>query len=116
MKNLILLCRRPLIVVLELALVALSNHLAFWLRFDGAVPPWALESELQMLPWLMGVRAVAFVPFRLYEGLWRYTGMWELRNIVAAVLSSSIAFYLLVSVRSSLAGIHDRCISLTRFC
>jgi FlaA1/EpsC-like NDP-sugar epimerase len=102
-NNLILACRRPLIVVLELGLVALSNHFAFWLRFDGAVPPWALESELRMLPWLVAVRAVAFVPFRLYEGLWRYTGIWELRNIVAAVVFSSIAFYLLVSLQSNLA-------------
>ena len=104
MKNLILRSRRPLIVLLELALVVLSNHIAFWLRFDGAIPAWARESELIMLPWLIAVRAVAFVPFKLYEGLWRYTGIWELRNIVAAVLSSSIAFYVLVWVRINLAG------------
>ena len=37
-------------------------------------------------------------------------GMWELRNIVAAVLSSSIAFYVMVWVRLNLAvstiGLH----------
>lgn len=88
--------RRLLIVILHLALVAATNYLAFWLRFDGAVPDegWALFYS--MLPWLVAIRGLTFIPFRLYQGLWRYTSIWDLRNIIGAVVISSMLFYLLV--------------------
>jgi FlaA1/EpsC-like NDP-sugar epimerase len=34
--------------------------------------------------------------FRLNEGLWRYTSIWDLQNILSGVLLSSVTFYALV--------------------
>lgn len=90
--------RRAVIVVFELALVVLSNYLAFWLRFDGDILRPQFELFKQILPVIVVVRALIFIPFRLYEGLWRYTSLWDLRNIFAAVLSSSAVIYLIVSL------------------
>jgi FlaA1/EpsC-like NDP-sugar epimerase len=86
---------RPLAVVLQLALIVVSNWIAFLLRFDGDLPPFAREAFWQMLPWLVAVRAFIFVPFRLYEGLWRYTSLYDLRAIVSGVAVSSGVVFLL---------------------
>lgn len=88
--------RRVIVVVLHLGLIALSNYLALWLRFDGVVPNELAARARELLPVLLFVRAVTFIPFRLYEGLWRYTGISDARNIVLAVVTSSLVFFSIV--------------------
>jgi len=96
MKLLIINCRRPLIVGFHILLIMLANYLAFWIRFDGVIPPEALAIMIRMIPWLILIRGLIFIPFRLYEGLWRYTSILELRNIIAGVGLSTVVFYLIV--------------------
>jgi FlaA1/EpsC-like NDP-sugar epimerase len=88
--------RRPLIVIGQLALVVITCYLAFWLRFDGDIPPAELARFNRTLPWLLGFRAVGFAVFRLYEGLWRYTSIWDLSRIILGVVSSTVVFFLFV--------------------
>lgn len=85
--------RRPLIVLLEVALMVLANYLAFWLRFDGKIPEAEWGTFLLVLPWLVMIRTAAFFMFRLNEGLWRYTSLWDVRNIIVGVMSSTIVLY-----------------------
>jgi FlaA1/EpsC-like NDP-sugar epimerase len=85
---------RPLALALQLGLVVASNRLAFLLRFDADVPHWANEAFWWTLPWLVAIRAVTFIPFKLYEGLWRYTSLYDLRAIAGGVGVSSLMFFL----------------------
>ncbi len=95
-RRLIIKYRRLPLVGFHLALIALSNYFAFWLRFDGVIPPEELARCYAMMPWLLTIRGLIFIPFRLYEGLWRYTSIFELRNILAACGLSTLMFYLFV--------------------
>jgi FlaA1/EpsC-like NDP-sugar epimerase len=81
--------RRLPIALLHLGLVALANYIAFWLRFDGAAPPWEFY---EAIVGLIVIRCAVFLPFRLYEGLWRYTSIEDLRNILAGVVLSTVLF------------------------
>ena len=91
-RNLAVRFRRSSAMAVQLTAVALANLAAFALRFDGAPPDWAAAACAQMLPWLLLIRGLTFVPFRLYDGLWRYAGIYDLRAIVGAVLTSSVIF------------------------
>jgi FlaA1/EpsC-like NDP-sugar epimerase len=86
-------------VILHIGMILAANTLAFSLRFDGAPPPEYWTLWMDSLPWLVTTRALVFVPFRLYEGLWRYTSITDLRNIAFGVVASSGAFALLEARR-----------------
>jgi FlaA1/EpsC-like NDP-sugar epimerase/lipopolysaccharide/colanic/teichoic acid biosynthesis glycosyltransferase len=90
--------RRVFVVLIHLALITFTNYSAFWLRFDGEIPDSQVALFVRHLPLLLAVRSLTFVPFRLYEGLWRYTGIYDLRNIVLGVLASSGVFFSIVYV------------------
>jgi FlaA1/EpsC-like NDP-sugar epimerase len=86
--------QRPASIAVQLALVVVSNRLAFLLRFDGDLPAFASEAFWAALPWLVAVRAAVFMAFRLQDGMWRYASIYDVRTIASAVAASSLGFYL----------------------
>ncbi|HEX3701706.1 MAG TPA: polysaccharide biosynthesis protein, partial [Vicinamibacterales bacterium] len=96
--------RRAAVVGIQLGLVVASNYIAFWLRFEGSIPRVELERFAATIPLLIGVRAVCFVPFHLYSGLWKYTGISELRNMVLAVVWSTSVFAAVIRWGWDLSG------------
>lgn len=89
----ILRMRRAISIAIHAVLIALAHLGAFWLRFDSDVPEdyWALARA--MLPAVLAIRLAVFYPLRLFEGLWKYTGVWDLRNIVLGVFGSTLLVF-----------------------
>jgi FlaA1/EpsC-like NDP-sugar epimerase len=85
--------RRAGIVLLHAGMVLLSNFLGVFLHLKPSQSVLDFPRYLEMLPWLVAIRILVFVPFRLFEGMWRYTSLGDLLNIVAAVSLSSWAYY-----------------------
>jgi len=96
--------RLPCIVAIHLVLIGLANYLAFWLRFDGIIPDWAMGLFVQALPLLAVIRMLMFVPFRLYHGMWQYTSIWDLKNIIASSILGIAVFYIVVQWGVGLEG------------
>jgi FlaA1/EpsC-like NDP-sugar epimerase/lipopolysaccharide/colanic/teichoic acid biosynthesis glycosyltransferase len=91
--SLIMKWRRPIIVVLDVAMIISANYLAFVLRFDGNIPSKEIGNFQQTVLWLVGIRGVTFAVFGLHESRRRYTSIWDLQNILGGVLTSTILFY-----------------------
>ena len=89
--------RWPIIIAFDLAFIVAANFLAFWLRFDGKIPSDTIQLFLKTLPWLVVIREIAFMVFRLNEGLWRYISIWDLKKIVGGVIVGTLAFYCFIS-------------------
>ncbi|HRB18175.1 MAG TPA: nucleoside-diphosphate sugar epimerase/dehydratase [Nitrospira sp.] len=83
-----------LVLLVHILLMGIANYAAFWLRFDGDLPDWAMDIFLATVPLLVCVRLLMFIPFRLYGTVWQYTSLWDLGNIVGATLSGSVVFFL----------------------
>jgi FlaA1/EpsC-like NDP-sugar epimerase len=88
--------RRFFIVAVHLLAVVVANFAAFLLRFEGLIPEREWFLFLYTLPLLLLVRAICFLPFRLYQGLWRYSGIWDLWNIVVCTAVSTGVFFLVL--------------------
>ena len=81
--------------MLDIALVNISIILSFLLRFDLSLPDniYLLFKPLNIAT-LIFIKIISFKIFGLYRGLWRYTSVWDMLNIVKATsLSSFLLIY-----------------------
>lgn len=77
-------------LLLDAALVAGAYYLAFHLRFDGEIPPGFLDLFSWTVVPVVAMKVLIFLIFGLYRGMWRFTSMNDLQNVVAAVLIATM--------------------------
>jgi UDP-GlcNAc:undecaprenyl-phosphate/decaprenyl-phosphate GlcNAc-1-phosphate transferase len=83
--------RRAAEVMLDLCLIALTYHLAYRLRFEGAEYPIYFQQFLTSLPLVIAVQMVALFGVGAYRGVWRYFGLMDGVTFVKGVALGTVA-------------------------
>jgi FlaA1/EpsC-like NDP-sugar epimerase len=97
------LLRRNFLVILgsDALLLAVVWYGAHLLRFNFDIPASNLSVMKKAFPLLIAVKIATFYFFDLYRGMWRYTSITDLLNIIKA---TSISSLLIISLFSSSIG------------
>ena len=86
-----------IILCVDVALLALSHLLANAIRFELTLSNQLLRQSLALLPLLLLVKIPSFYIFGLYRGMWRYTSLNDIINIlIVSLFSSSLLISLLL--------------------
>ncbi len=85
-----------IIFIIDIVLLAGSFYLAHLIRFDFDLPGWAGGKCIELLPYVLGVKLFCFYFFDLYKGMWRYTSLNDLMNIVKACTAASFGLIVFV--------------------
>ena len=81
---------RTLLAMLhDLAAAAFAWSFAYLLRFNFEPPPNFIDEMIRTLIWVTPLQGVIFWRFGLYQGLWRYASVTDLRRIFLAVLMAA---------------------------
>ena len=84
-----------IIIGIDAVFLYLSLYFANLVRFDFNIPSWHLHLFYKILPLVLITKLICFFSFDLYRGMWRYTSLTDLFNIIKA---SSISNLLIVGV------------------
>ncbi|MBI9074489.1 MAG: polysaccharide biosynthesis protein [Desulfatibacillum sp.] len=85
-----------LILGIDMLLIVLAHYLAYIARFDGIVLRKEWANFFFVLTWLVPVKVLCLSYFDLYKGMWRYTGLYDLVNLVKACAVSSMTAILVI--------------------
>jgi len=95
LRNLI---RNPkfwIIVCIDLLFLVLAHYLSYAVRFELEIPHFYQTQCINLLPLLLLIKIPCFYIFGLYRGMWRYTSLHDVINILNAALFSS---FLLITI------------------
>ena len=97
---------RNLVIVHDLAMIALAWGMALWARFNFELPPAEfLLPTLKALPLVLVVQGLVGWHFSLYRGLWRFASLRDLSNILLSAGTGVLAIALGLFVLTRLEGI-----------
>lgn len=84
------------ILSLDICLLFFSIYSSFLIRFDFAIPEHYWNSFISISPYLLGIKLICFYFFDLYRGMWRYTSLNDLMNIVKASTMATFCIVVLI--------------------
>jgi len=93
-----------IVLAIDAFLVAFAWYFANLLRFNFDITPDSMATITRLVPILVGTKMVVFYMFDLYKGMWRYTSIDDLLNIIKASGISTLLVVTVVAFTHGLAG------------
>jgi len=87
--------RMAFFLVADIILIAISLFLSFLFHFDFDLNVPYMSLLPGVLPYFVVVKLICFGIFRIYRITWRYVGIFELVNIVGALIVSVMALIIM---------------------
>ena len=79
-----------IIMISDIVLILLSLYFSYQIRFDFEISVIFWDQFVWMIPSLILIKILTFIYFDLYRGMWRYTSLNDLINIIKASVVSSL--------------------------
>jgi len=89
---------------IDLLLFALSFLAAHLVRFEFQIPQYIIEGFSRILPIVLLVKLLCFYFFDLYRGMWRFTSIADLLNIIKASSFSSLLIICFILLKYRFIG------------
>jgi len=77
-------------LLIDAVLVATAYICAYLLRYEMQLPAYEWQRNIQILPYLILLKLSCFFMFGLYRGMWRYTSLQDIKNVLKAMVVSSL--------------------------
>ena len=92
-----------------------SFYVAHLIRFEFDISAYYLTAFYRVLPFVLITKITCFYFFDLYRGMWRYTSIGDLLNIVKAVSVSTLIITFFILIRYHFSGF-SRSVFLIDWC
>jgi len=92
------------IVSIDIILLGASWYTAFLLRYNFDLPVDSSVMVVRLLPVVILIKIIAFYFFNVYRGMWRYTSLIDLFNIIKASVLSTLVIIALIIFSHSFTG------------
>ncbi|MCK5663664.1 MAG: hypothetical protein KAI17_09260, partial [Thiotrichaceae bacterium] len=79
-----------LILGVDALFIIIAHFTAYLLRFEWCLTEEQFDQALAILPLLLLVKRPIFYLAGLYKGMWRFTSLLDIQNIIKAVVISSV--------------------------
>lgn len=83
--------RKTLAILHDIFATLIAWIAAFWLRLNLEIPSEFMPAAFWGVAWLLPLHALIFRYFGLYQGIWRYASLPDLRRILVAVSVVALA-------------------------
>jgi len=92
-------------LIADTAAIVISLVGSVLLRFDFSFPGIGLAGELlSLLPVFLLVKLGSYLFFNLYKGMYRFTSLWDIGNVIKANLIASVSIVILIGFMRGFEG------------